>query len=132
MEEFRREISFEREKTYQFQKAKDQQESIRAMKALFDHEQIQSMCATIQDRMKGDVTDETFNHFKFGLAKLANIDRACSQCDGTGYVFKIDQDSYEWTYRCYCMQGDKKPSSYPRFERQEREVVSYVERSELP
>lgn len=111
--EVREEVSRERERNWAGEKAKNRNESLAAMKALFDGQMIESICKTIGDRIEGKVDDVVFQNFTRGVKKLSHA--SCQHCDDSGLVFAGDGQGYEWVHRCLCHTGHKQPQRYPGY-----------------
>lgn len=110
MPEIRDLAAIEREKAWAIEKAQHRRESEAAIKNIFDDEMIRSICKTIQDRLRGDVPDETYKNFTNGLKKLTGA--SCKHCEGSGLVFQM-QGNHEFVFRCVCNEGAKQPKTYP-------------------
>lgn len=121
LKEFREEVAVSRERLHERQKERNRVESESAMRQIFDGPMITSICKTITDRMRGGVTDQTFEQFTRGIAQLAH--QGCRQCDNSGLCFRKDSDGYEFVYRCYCPIGDRQPEAYLRIERRVAPVI---------
>lgn len=115
--EFRDQISLERERLRRIEKAKERQDARDFWEGTYHPEEVKNIAETIRKRLQGQVTEDEFSQFlrmlDYGAsAKVVPLVK-CKTCEDQGYVFEKDRTGFEWTYRCRCVEGQKKGPAIP-------------------
>lgn len=115
--DFANAVSAERERTWKREKAQHSKEAEYAMKSLYSSGDLSMICKTITSRIEGEMPDADFGKFLKMINSAPVTELSCRTCDGSGLVFDKDERGYEFVFRCFCREGEKKPKVYPVYVR---------------
>lgn len=120
--EFGELIGRERERLWRIEKDKNAKDAKDFFSGTYQPDDVKTICQMIKMRLQQKVGDEEYSSFVQHLDHAAKSNpqllqmRKCRACDDSGLRFERDQNNYEWTYRCTCESGMKKPKSYPIYQ----------------
>lgn len=120
--DFSEKISAERERLWRVEKEKNAKEAKEFYHGSYKPDDVRTICQYIIKRIMSGVSDLDFSKFIEHLVDTAKSMfkqkvPQCSQCGEDGLIFHREENGYEYVYRCTCEQGQKRPNSYPVYQR---------------